>query len=858
MNMFFRTILLLVFSSQLFAKPIVDPALQEQFLAKTESVITVIAKFKAQGPMSKRLTDKSPSEILRQKRIIASISQRSLRNQIDILSKKSTNIKRVQSLWINNSLIITATAGYIQSLSQRDDLERLDLDTELKLFDPIPSAVEKSMDSDDFTYGLKKVQAMRVWNELGLNGTGITVGVLDSGVDSNHESLSGRVLKTRDFVTSYEDDAPNDGHGHGTHCSGTIGGSNAGGKHIGVAPGVNFIVGKIFSDSGSTTTASIMNGMQWITDPDNNPDTDDFPRVISNSWGGRLGDRYQEIINTWRAIGIIPVFAAGNSGPRPGTVGAPGGYKEVLSIGATDSEDVIARFSSRGPVEYNGETYIKPDVTAPGVNVYSAKPGGGYQNMSGTSMATPHVAGVVALMLQADPSIEVEKVREILRDTSLDLGKPGMDPSYGSGRVNAFDAVQLVLTGGNASLHVNTGNQTATIKVSPINKTYTTDENGNALIFLPAGNYQFTVQAFGYFTQTVDVEIKTQETANVDISLQQAPTFTISFETVDSDGVHQNSRISFLDVPIEGGNTGNGVLQIEAPGGDYTVQAKTIGFETSRIEISISSDTHIQLALQNVPEYLVIDRASDEDSISNYYTDALDVLGKEYTLTNEIIPDMIAGYEKILFYTGRNANTAKIATPEEQESLLEYVKNGGGLLMSGQDIGWALKSGDLYKKALGAVYIGDKSPVKTVTNDTLTFELDGGDSANNQKWPDIIAVNEEFEDVEILYSYQNRGPSILAHKFGSGRTAYMAFGFEGINGVSNRNTVIAELDVVISPTISDKLNQMERFYHTDAHAYKVMTRNFKITDENQAEIESYLETKPHKAPFRPLIQTLRK
>ena len=856
MNQFFRVILALLIGSQLMAKPVIDPALKERFLSKKDTNITVIAKFKAQGPMNKRLAGKSPSEILKQKRIIASISQQSLSNQIHTLRQKTSDIQKMESLWINNSMIITAKTSFIRSLADRDDLERLDLDAKLRLFEPIEGTSEKVMDTQDSTYGLKKIQAMRVWNELGLNGEGVVVGVLDSGIDSDHESLSGRVLKTKDFVSSYEDNVPNDGHGHGTHCSGTIGGTNAGGKHIGVAPGVNFIMAKIFGDTGSTTTAAIMNGMQWITDPDNDPETNDFPRVVSNSWGGPLRDKWQGIINTWRSIGIIPVFAAGNSGPRPGTIGAPGAYKEVISIGATDSQDDIARFSSRGPVNYKGEIYIKPDISAPGVDVYSAKPGGGYQNMSGTSMATPHVAGVVALMLQANPDIEVERVREILQDTSLDLGKPGRDPFFGSGRINAFDAVSLVITGGHAAVNVSSGDQIATIKISPVNKTYTTNQDGEARIFLPAGNYQFTVQAFGYFAQTVDVEIVTQEMVDVDIELEQAPTFKLTFETKNSDGVRQNSNISFLEVPVQGGSTQGDLLEIDAPGGDYVIQVKTVGFETETINLSVRANTHLQIALINVPEYLIVNRSSAEDAIDHFYTAALDGLGKDYKLTKQIIPDIIAGYKKVIFYTGRNANTTRIATPEEQEILVQYVKNGGRLIMTGQDLGWALKTGTLYRKVIGATYIADKSPVKTVTNQTATFELDGGDSANNQKWPDVVAVNEELDDVEVLYTYEGRGPAITAHSYGAGKAAYIAFGFEGINGVAHRNTLIAELDEVINPTASESLNRMEWAFHQDSHAYQALLKNFKVTEQNKKEVQAYLEEKENKAPFRTIMQSM--
>ncbi|MBT3785635.1 S8 family serine peptidase [bacterium] len=854
MNRILTGVLALAISTQLIAKPVVDPALQARFLSKKDTDVTVIAKFKAQGPMNKRMRGMSPSQIQKQKMVIASISQQSLVNQISSLRKKTSDIKKTTSLWINNSMIITAKTSFIRSLAERDDLEKLDLDTELKLWDPIVRSAEKGINTEDSTYGLKKVQAMKVWSELGINGTGVTVGVLDTGVDSNHENLTGRVLATKDFVSDYADNAANDGHGHGTHCSGTIGGTNAGGKHIGVAPGVNFVVGKIFGDTGSTTVAAIMAGMQWITDPDGNPETPG-PRVVSNSWGGPLNNRWQEIIDTWNAMGIIPVFAAGNSGPSAGTVGAPGAYKNVISIGATDANDAIARFSSRGPVTYAGETYIKPDVSAPGVDVYSAKPGGGYQNMSGTSMATPHTAGVVALMLQADPEISATRVSEILQETALELGDPGKDPAFGAGRINAFDAVKLVLTGGKAKVHIDSGDQIASVKVMPGNKTLHANANGDLTISLPAGTYELTISAFGYFAQTVEVTVVAKETVELSATLEQSPMFKVSFETQDSEGVNQNSNVSFVGVPVEGGSTNGGVLEVEAPGGNYTATIRTLGYQSATVNFSVSANTHVFVALQPLPEYLIIDHDSGKD-YENFYTAAMGAAGLDFDIKEEIGADEIAGYQNVVWFTGLNSSATKIATADEQAMLTDYVANGGRLIISGQDVGYALKATSFYTGVIGANFVKDKSDVKTVSKEGLSFELDGGDSANNQKWPDVISVNEGATGATVLYTYEGQGPAIMSNVHGNGKVVYMAFGFEGINGEDNRNAVMGSLLDAARATTSEVLDRMEWAFHSNPHAYKAMVRNLKVTDENRDEIKTYLDGKSDKAPFRTVLQTL--
>lgn len=147
------------------------------------------------------------------------------------------------------------------------------------------------------------------------------------------------------------------------------------------------------------------------------------------------------VIDKVVAAGVIPVISAGNSGPGSSTILCPGDEFNSTTVGATDSSDTIANFSSRGPVDLNEEQYIKPDVSAPGVSVISTYPGGGYATMSGTSMAAPHVSGTIALMLQNSPTLRPSEVKGILENTAVHLGSTGKNNDYGSGRINAYATV---------------------------------------------------------------------------------------------------------------------------------------------------------------------------------------------------------------------------------------------------------------------------------------------------------------------------------------------------------------------------------------------------------------------------------
>ncbi len=359
-------------------------------------------------------------------------------------------LSRYQFFWTVNAFMATATPETIFELSEREEVTHILLDQKIRLE---PDARQLAQpEGDEYTYGLEKIGVPELRAQRSeLTGKGVIVGILDTGIDAKHPELVGRTLAFKDF-TSDKKDAYDD-NGHGTHVAGTVGGAGVGGTQIGVAPDVRFVIGKVFTAGGSGSLSSILRGMDWISDPDGNPDTADKPAVINNSWGGGLGDDidrdpFGAAVLTWVQLNIFPSFAAGNSGPGKSTLGSPGGLPQSFAVGATDDRDEVAYFSSRGPVKAKKDgkwtEYTKPDISAPGVNIYSTMPGGQYGKMSGTSMATPHITGCVAVIVQAHPGATIDQIREILTQTSDDLGDKGMDNSYGFGRVNLARAVDAL------------------------------------------------------------------------------------------------------------------------------------------------------------------------------------------------------------------------------------------------------------------------------------------------------------------------------------------------------------------------------------------------------------------------------
>lgn len=355
--------------------------------------------------------------------------------------KKHSGFKNVEKLWAANAVTVKATAEEAKAISRLPNVAEV-RPTQTRVW--IDRDIEKHEVRADTTtpqWSVAKVKAPEAWEAYKIDGTGILVGVIDTGVYAQHPALAGKVLGFKDFTKAQKPEAYDD-QGHGTHCAGSI----LGGNGVGVAPGARMIAAKVFDAHGSGEDADLLLAMQWMLDPDGDPATNDAPRIVSNSWGSDVvTDKvFWEIVQHWVDAGILPVFAAGNNGPS-GKVGTPGNFPHSWAVAATTKTDTIAYFSSVGPTTWDGVTFVKPDIAAPGHGVISCSTSGGLVSNSGTSMACPHVSGLAALMLQAKPDLKIDEIRTIAESTAVDLGTAGKDIKFGAGRFDAHACIGKVL-----------------------------------------------------------------------------------------------------------------------------------------------------------------------------------------------------------------------------------------------------------------------------------------------------------------------------------------------------------------------------------------------------------------------------
>lgn len=387
--------------------------------------------------------------------------------------------------WIANMIWARGSKDIVELLAQHPDVAHIYANPKVK--NDLPAArpegetyQDKSEALETVPWNIELVRAPQLW-VAGYTGQGVVIGGQDTGYDWEHPALKEQYrgwdtdTETANHNYSWHDaihegggscgpnsQEPCDDHGHGTHTMGTMVGDDGLGNQIGMAPGARWI-GCRNMDEGYGSPSSYSECYEWFLAPTDlngeNPRPDLAPDVINNSWSCPESEGCTDpnvlltVVDNLRAAGIVTVHSAGNSGSSCSTVNTPAAiYESSFTVGATDSSDNIANFSSRGPVTIDGSGRMKPEISAPGVGILSSTRGGGYGLLSGTSMAAPHVAGLVALLISSNPDLhgDVDTIENVIRQSAVPLttsqecgGVPGSqvpNNTFGWGRINALNA----------------------------------------------------------------------------------------------------------------------------------------------------------------------------------------------------------------------------------------------------------------------------------------------------------------------------------------------------------------------------------------------------------------------------------
>lgn len=800
----------------------------------------------------------------------------------------------LRTYWIFNGLALRATPDVINAIAARDDVASVRLDgwvqaddlttrnttalTEtLRAILETPDAPRPELQPSDFpitftqrpllaasaaqapapgeaTWGIRKIRADQVWRGLGVTGAGVVVANIDGGVDWQHPALQSSyrgwtggpaVDHLHNWYDATDEGAvyPSDPNGHGTHTMGTMVGQNG----VGVAPGARWMAAKGLNSQGFGLFSWIHSAFQFMLAPGGDPAY--APDIVNNSWSSTDGRNieFREDVAALQRAGIFVVFANGNRGPQANTVGSPASMPGVIGVGATDQEDDVAYFSSRGPSPIDGG--IKPVLSAPGVNVVSTFPGGGYVSFNGTSMAAPHVAGAAALLLSVAPTLSANSMLYVLTSTARTLSSTVPNNDSGWGRMDAYSAVLSILPSGAIIGSVRDGAPDAPVG-QPIRDALVvardeqsgrqsetrTDAQGNYALRVPQGVYVVEAGAFGYFTGSAPSRIVALGSAvTIDLALTYQPSGSVRGVVRDvNTGAYVTATVRALGTPKLSVSNNNCLpcrYALDLPTGTYVLETRAVGYlvQTRTVSLANAALTDEDFYLTPTQRIAFVDSgAYYYGSAATAYREALDALqlGYDEYRVKKVPGDtptitQLLQYDSVIWSAPYDAPALVGAS----DVMSRYLAAGRNLLLTGQNVAFYDGGGAFayhpYFSRVNALYAAKNYEASVVVGregGPLAGKVMTFTQIQNQWAPDIVTVLRP-DNGQLIGDYTNdvtaangaRGAGVWTAQCAKSRTAYYAFGLEAFSALDERADVISRtLAAFVAPRPALGLEMLSR------------------------------------------------
>ncbi|MEZ4812927.1 MAG: S8 family serine peptidase [Caldisericia bacterium] len=699
--------------------------------------LLIFSMFSGVGSISGEETVQYVSRIVVLSEILDFYSAENLHNQtiksqsglISVLEEMSLtgDVIDYQPFWIQNWVSVTCKSSALNTIYNADGVEQIIPNIRIYA-DKMTSS--KSVVSSNDTWNLEMIGADKIW-EKGVTGEGAVIGVLDSGCDSTHPELEGKILQYG-YIDGYgrktSQKVATDSDGHGTSVCSVIAGETTG-----VAPDAKLIVGAVIP-GGSGSMTQILGGMQWILNPDGDYKTDDAPKVVNMSFGAPGALKYLESgISNMIKIGILPIASAGNDGE--GSTSNPGNFPDVISVGAVDFTETITDFSGGADVLWEDvdtvETVTKPDISAPGESIRVATPHRTYDLTDGTSSASPHVSGLCALLLSENPEMASEDLRHALMDNAKDLGKPGKDRRYGVGLVQGEESFYSTLEREPRNLSISWGNNTlwGDIEVKTSDRTYTVSRDmADDFSFLALPGTDISVSSFGFEETYVTGD---------EVTLSALPSFTLDLSAYSPDlNAMSPCKVRLPETPLPVFEGADGHVEITLPVGKHKVRVYSFGHSDEEIELDISDDLEIEVKLTTAKIAFIDDRKSvfgtPPEPIQGKMRRSLDSTELPYfiwtTRDGRVTASQLSRFEYVIW------NLDGSPTDKIIKVLRGYMDLGGKLVLTS----------DFY----GASYLGESDSTVFLASYFDCYPTDGGGSAikhwDGENWNTVAIETPSF------------------------------------------------------------------------------------------------------------------
>ncbi len=807
--------------------------------------------------------------------VVTALTETAERSQRPILEQLTALGVEHRPYWVANMIWVRGDRDTIEIMARRDDVARVSANPAVRMDEPPAMPPDDPGAPDSVEWNIALVNADEVW-AAGVTGTGAVVAGQDTGYLWDHPALvqqyRGGPAGNHDYnwwdaihsgggSCGASSPEPCDDNGHGTHTMGTIVGDDGLGNQVGMAPTARWI-GCRNMDRGVGTPTTYAECYQFFIAPTDlagdNPDPSKAPDVINNSWGCPPSEGCTDpnvlltVVQNVRAAGIVTVHSAGNSGSSCSTVADPSAiYAESFSVGATNSSDGIASFSSRGPVTVDGSNRLKPNISAPGVSIRSSTSDGGYQGgWSGTSMAGPHVAGLVALLISASPGLagDVDTIEEVIEQTAVPLtssqGCGGSGPTdvpnnvFGWGRIDALaafnyaldfrvlvDPAEVAVCAPADAVYDVTIEQFQGFS-EPVTLSAVGLPPGAGPVFsanpvVPPGASTLTVgdtDAIAPGEHAFDVVGTSSPSAIV----QQAPALLEVFDAVPGTTTLSAPADGSTDVALLPTFEWSGATQAEA----YRLQiADDVLFGTLVVDTVVDATSHTigsplqpetlyhwrvralnpcgdgswaptsSFTTRAIPPTLLIDDDDNNPDVRITYTTALDALGLQYDVWDtgnsdlEPSPAELAPYRIVIWFTGDEFGGAAGPGAAGEDGLASWLDTGAGcLLLSSQDYYYDRGQTAFMTGHLGLATADSDTNQTTVVGQGVPF---GGHGPFSLSYPFT-----NFSDTLTPAGHGstafdgNQGVAAISARTGFSFAAFFGFPWESLPTADDREAVL--------------------------------------------------------------------
>ncbi|MCO4783199.1 MAG: S8 family serine peptidase [Candidatus Cloacimonetes bacterium] len=825
----------------------ISPSVQELIDNRPTVIKTFLIHFKPvyrkQHKGKKHRIKESSTDILIRHKQHVRASQASFENDHLLLLQDY----KMHSLWVSNSMRITCPAEFIEEIHKRNDIRYIQMDSEVFLPRLAHKRLLEPHEISEISEGLKHLRISKLRNSSYFNMTGKNskIGLIDTGFDPtlfNEEQIT-----SKDFTSQYDGKSPS--IEHATNSLGILIGSKNNKVKTAITPDAHIYHAKVFHHNNTSRISTILTAMQWLLDPDDDPSTDDFPKVISNSWATLTLNKelmlpFWEALSTMKKLGVIPIFPSGNSGQSQ-KISLSAGLPHAISIGSISNNGSPSTFSTKAEVEWEGITYQKPELFAPGENIISVLPDGQYAEISSTSCSSNYVAAIIALIQEANPKLGPKHIKKILLQTTHRLAD-GKKTHI----VDAYQAIDLAVHGGVVKGLIDGPESSTKISVQPGDLTFVSKTTGAFNFFLKEGTYQLTFNSQGFRTYTEEITIRKQKKHSLMIDLQNSQEHEVSINIVDSQDTKINGVLKLYDDQDKQFLIDDGTLSVTLFEGLYRGQIEVSGLKDQPFLLNVDRmHDQIDYRVSSIPAILIVKDAKENDQMSKV-ENSLQSLNIAYDMINHTIAsDDILAYDLVFWLTEQESFDTLSSI--EQNTLRDYISTGGRVVFSGENLAYHLRFSSFLKESCGVDFSKDSSAVKSIL-----FSQSKSTLADNPSfyYPDTLTPSASNSENFLFYT-SGETAGVYKKDQQGGATLFLGFSINQINNQESRNELINQVLEKIQPKLQDQIQRIQNLFQKHKKAYHQIVNRFNNeTIHNKQEIKEHLRNFSSKRGLQPVLE----